>query len=213
MIKRLIFDVDNTLIEWKNEYWKTLENVFNELNIEYKTEILNNIIKAIDTYEETNEYYNREKMLEHINKTTNCKFDMKFLNTTLRAFEKCIPEEDKKVINTLEYLSKKYELVILTNWFADIQTHRLENFGILHFFSKVFAGEDFKIKPYKESFVIAMENRLPQECIMIGDSLKDDIQGAINVGMEAIYINPKLHKETKENYIIINKIDELIKLL
>lgn len=213
MIKRLIFDVDNTLIEWKSEYWSTLEKVFSELNIKYNKELSNNIIKAIDTYEDSNEYYSRQKMLEHINKIAKCNFDMNFLNIVLEKFQICVPNKDEKIINTLDYLSKKYELVILTNWFKDIQENRLKNFGILHFFSNVFAGETFKIKPNKESFIMAMQNRAPEECIMIGDSLKNDIQGAINVGIKAIYINKQANKEEKKEYIIINKIEELTKIL
>lgn len=213
MIKRLIFDIDNTLIEWKNEYWKTLEDVYVELNIKSNEEMKRNIIKAVDTYEEFNKYYNRENMLEHINKTTNYNFDINFLNAMLKKFEKCVPDKDEKLTNLLEYLSKKYELVILTNWFKDIQEKRLENFGILHYFSKIFAGETFKIKPYKESFIKAMENRTVDECIMIGDSFKNDIQGAINAGIKAIYITQELTKGKKENYTIINRIEELEELL
>lgn len=213
MIKRLIFDVDNTLIEWKNEYWLTLIKVFDELHIKYNEELITGIINSIDSYEEINEYYSRQKMLEHINKTTRCNFDMNFLNTVLKKFEKCVPNKDTKIINTLEYLSEKYELVILTNWFRDVQENRLKNFGILHFFNYVFAGETFKIKPNKESFFMAMEDRAPEECVMIGDNIIKDVQGAINVGMNSIYINPQLPKEEKENYRIINKIEELTEML
>lgn len=213
MIKRLIFDVDDTLIEWKNEYWDTLEEVFKELNIEYNKEILNNIIKAIDTYELYNEYYNKQTMLEHINRVTNHNFNMDFLDTTLKFFRNCVPKKNENIINTLNYLSKKYELVVLTNWFKEEQECRLENFGINNFFTKIFAGETFKIKPNQESFITAMEDKLPKECIMIGDSLKKDVQAALNAGMKAIYINPNVSKSKKENYTIINKIEELIEIL
>ena len=214
MIKRLIFDVDDTLIEWKEEYWDTLEDVFRELNIQYNKELLNKVIKAIDTYEQENQYYNKEAMIEHINKVTDSNFNMKFLDYCLNAFGKCVPnKKDENLIETLNYLSKKYELVVLTNWFVEEQNCRLENFGIKCFFSKVFASENFKVKPNKEAFKTAMEDNLPEECIMIGDSLKKDIQGAINAGMKAIYLNANLPKGKKENYIVINKIEELKNIL
>lgn len=38
MIKRIIFDIDNTLIDWKAEYWDCLKNVFDELNLPYSSE-------------------------------------------------------------------------------------------------------------------------------------------------------------------------------
>ncbi len=213
MVKRLIFDVDNTLIEWKQEYWNKLRETFEQLNIKYTEELSDNIIKAIDTYENEYEYYSRQKMLEHINKVTNYNFDINFLNTVLKNFEKCVPAKDKEIVRVLEYLSKKYELVILTNWFTDVQIHRLENYGINKYFIKVFGTEDFKVKPNKESFIAAMENRSPNECIMIGDNFKIDIQGAINVGMKAIYVKPNIEKDKKENYVIINKIEDLMEIL
>lgn len=212
MIKRLIFDLDNTLIMWKDEYWDTIKDTLNEFNIDYNDILYNNIIKAMDTYGNEYEYFSRQNMLEHINKLTNYSFDINFLNAVLKKFENCISQPDMNVTSTLEYLNKKYELVILTNWFLDVQEHRLENFGIKHFFSKIFACETFKIKPNKESFITAMENRSPDECVMIGDNFKIDIQGALDVGIKAIYINPNIAKDKKENYIIINKLNELTEL-
>ncbi len=213
MIKRLIFDVDDTLIEWKGEYWNTLEEVCRNFNIPYSKEMLGNIINAIDTYELHYEYYNKQTMLEHMKTYTNYNLDLNFLEAVLKAFRKCVPEKDEELIGVLNYLSKKYELVVLTNWFKKEQIYRLKNFGIKKFFPKVFASENFKIKPNKEAFIIAMENKLPEECIMIGDSLEKDIQPAINVGMKAIYINRSVPKEEKKNYIIINNITELKDIL
>lgn len=213
MIKRLIFDVDDTLIEWKDEYWNTLGEVFQEMNIEYTQDLLKKVSIAIDSYTEKYQYYNKKTMLEHINKVTECNFSMKFIDNCLNAFGKCVPKKDEKIINTLDYLSKKYELVILTNWFEEEQILRLKNFGIEKYFSRVFASENFKVKPNKEAFKTAMEDKLPEECIMIGDSFKKDIQGAINAGIKAIYLNSNLPKEEKENYIIINKIEELKNIL
>ena len=89
MIKRLIFDLDNTLIKWEPEYWNKLKETFEELSIKYTEELFNNIIKAIDTYENEYEYYSRQNMLNYINKVSNYNFDINFLNVTLKNFEKC----------------------------------------------------------------------------------------------------------------------------
>ena len=35
MIKRIIFDLDNTLIEWKDEYWDGVEEALKSENIKY----------------------------------------------------------------------------------------------------------------------------------------------------------------------------------
>ena len=50
MIKRIIFDIDNTLIDWKDEYWNSLKNVFDELKLPYSNEIRAKIQYAVDNY-------------------------------------------------------------------------------------------------------------------------------------------------------------------
>lgn len=35
MIKRVIFDIDNTLIPWKDEYFNEINNVLDELKVEH----------------------------------------------------------------------------------------------------------------------------------------------------------------------------------
>lgn len=58
MLKRIIFDVDNTLIQWKDEYYKKINKPFEELKISYTKEDLLNVVKAIDNYEKNYEYFN-----------------------------------------------------------------------------------------------------------------------------------------------------------
>ena len=66
MIKRVIFDIDDTLIPWK--YSKEVDNVLNDLGIKHTEEDTHNIIKALEEYE--NEYYMFDKklMIQYINK-------------------------------------------------------------------------------------------------------------------------------------------------
>jgi HAD superfamily hydrolase (TIGR01549 family) len=59
-------------------------------------------------------------------------------------------------------------------------------------------------KPDKQIFQIACDKVgvLPEEALMIGDSLKNDYEGAINFGMKALWLN-RFNKdnETKAQYI------------
>lgn len=218
MIKRLIFDLDNTLIDWKNEYWETtLKNVFRDLNINESRELKNIVIQSVDNYESRNEYFNKQKMLDDINDNLEKKLPIEFIELCLKYLEKCVPQEaDKNLIETLEYLNNKYELVVLTNWFEYQQAKRLENLGILKYFKKVYAPENFKMKPNSESYIVAVENNKPIECAMIGDNINTDIDGAINVGINAIYYNKnkKLDLDKNKNgYITINKLKNLMDIL
>ena len=51
MIKRIIFDLDNTLIEWKDEYWDGVEEALNSENIKYTKKDIKDIENAMNKYE------------------------------------------------------------------------------------------------------------------------------------------------------------------
>ena len=51
MIKRVIFDIDNTLIPWKNEYYNEIFEVLKELNTECSNEDFNKIKQAFGEYD------------------------------------------------------------------------------------------------------------------------------------------------------------------
>lgn len=216
MIKRLIFDVDNTLIDWEDDYWDSLELVFRDLGIQSNENLKNTIITAIDNYEKSNIYYSKQKMLQCINDKLEEKLPYDFIELCLKYFEKCISKNvDKEIINTLEYLSNKYEIVVLTNWFKEEQVERLKNAGMLKYIKEVYAPETFKTKPHPESYITAIDEHNPDECIMIGDNIITDINGALNAGLKAIYYDKTAKEEKKDNgkYITINKISKLMDIL
>lgn len=214
MIKRVIFDLDDTLIDWQEDYWhKGIIYSCKELKIEYNKEIEEKVIDAIDEYETNEKYFNVERMQEIINKKLNMKLSTDFIKIILKYFETCVPKNvDTNIINTLEYLQNKYELVVLTNWFSYQQIERLKNAGIYKYFKHVYGTEDIKMKPDKEAYLTAIGDFSLDECIMIGDNLKIDIDGALAVGLKAIFLNRK-NIEVSKKYIEIKKIDELIKIL
>ena len=66
MIKRVIFDQDDTLVSWTEENWNTLNEAFLELSYELKEEEKQAIIKCIDNYEKEYSMYVKEDMYEYI---------------------------------------------------------------------------------------------------------------------------------------------------
>ena len=207
MIKKLIFDLDNTLINWKDEYVNALKETLKKYNINENPNYVNNLI---DNYENYYDKYDKQNLLEYINKNITEKLSMDFINDFLEAIG-YMSEPDEEVIDTLEYLSKKYELVALTNWFTIPQTNRLKTAKIDKYFKKVFGGEDY-IKPNKQAFLTAAGNTKLEECIMIGDSYTIDVMGAYNAGIKPIFLNRE-HKENKNNFKEITKLSDLKNIL
>lgn len=216
MIKRLIFDLDNTLIDWKDEYWNAVSRSFEELGINYTDDDMRAVKRAIDIYEDgRNITYNKEKMKKTVEDELGYKLPDDFMERWSENLKTCIPEKiDNDIIETLEYLSKKYDLVILSNWLRDSQIGRLKNANLYKYFSNFYITEDIPMKPHKASFEIAIGNYEKSECIMIGDSLKTDIKGAINAGIKAIYLNKTLDEDIfTDNITTIHKVSELKKIL
>ncbi len=93
----------------------------------------------------------------------------------------------------LEYLqAKDYKLHLITNGFEKTQWSKLNNSGLDKYFTHVITSEASNaVKPAKEIFEYAIKkaDTTIKESIMIGDNLDADIQGAINAGMDNIFVN------------------------
>jgi len=96
-------------------------------------------------------------------------------------------------IETLQFLTDKdYQLHLITNGFEITQHNKLKHSGLDIFFKEVITSEGSNsLKPNKEIFDYAFKKTKSQchECIMIGDSMEADIQGAINAGIDQVYVN------------------------
>jgi len=92
----------------------------------------------------------------------------------------------------LEYLNKGYKMHIITNGFEEVQTRKLHNSGIAHYFRTVINSDRAGVKkPDPKIFNMAIEAAgiQPESGVMIGDSLEADIHGACAVGLQALHFN------------------------
>lgn len=115
-------------------------------------------------------------------------------------------------MNVLDYLRAKYNLLIITNGFDDIQATKLSSSGISKYFDSVVTSEKAgHKKPAKEIFEYAMAkgNYQPNDVIMIGDNLNTDIKGARNAAIDSVYFNP-IKKQHKTD--LKHEISDLIEL-
>ncbi len=104
-------------------------------------------------------------------------------------------------LETLQYLSAKYNLTIITNGFEEVQHVKLTAGKVDHFFDHVITSQKAgHKKPSKQIFEYARQvnNIAFHEAIMIGDNLVTDIGGARNAGIDTVYFNPLgvSHEET-----------------
>ncbi len=194
MIKRLIFDIDGTLI-CNVSFNEAIGNALRKCSSNaYSEENLKKYVEGIDTYEETNNSYNKKDYLKHFSNILGIELKEDFLDILFEELRYVIPKEYTKIQKMLENLSNHYELVILTNYFAKSQRNRLNSMGVENLFSE-FYGEKL-IKPNSEVYISACGKNAPEECVMIGDDINLDIKGALDSGLKAIFINNKRKRES-----------------
>ena len=208
-IKHVFFDLDHTLWDFETNSAKAYPTCFEEMHIDL------DISEFLGIYTGINEAYWK---LYRENKVDKESLKYGRLKDSFVALS--YPISDAKIHTlaakylenlpkynalfeggkeALEYLSKTYTLHIITNGFREIQQVKLRNAGIAPYFKHVITSESLGVKkPDPKVFYYALEKAGAQaaESIMIGDSFEADVQGALGVGMHALYFNP--YRKTKE---------------
>jgi putative hydrolase of the HAD superfamily len=204
--RHLFFDLDHTLWDYNSNAKHTLTQLYHELDLEKIG--VHDIELFFDHYEAHNEklwarYRNgfikaedlRWKRMWH----TLLEFkigDQNVARALSDRFMDLLPTRNilfPGTVETLNYLRDKgYKLHLITNGFEETQHCKLRTCGIADYFIEVITSEGSNsMKPKKEIFDYALNKAkaLHEHSIMIGDCLDADIQGAMNAGLDQVFVN------------------------
>jgi putative hydrolase of the HAD superfamily len=224
-VQHIFFDLDHTLWDFEKNSGATFKAIFKELDFDFSLDVF------LDFYNPINHYYwkqYRENKISEV-ELRYLRLEKTFENMNVPATPELIAQVSERYIQqlsthtelfegtttVLDYLSSKYKLHIITNGFEHVQQRKLENSGIAQFFKTVLTAEKVGVKkPHPDIFLSALKTAevLPENAMMIGDSLEADIQGALKLGMQAIHFNS--HNEDHHNEcVIIDHLSDLTNLL
>lgn len=209
MIKRLIFDVDGTLIRDVN-FISSVEQTLKRLGV-YSDEAVKLFLQGIKTYEQVYDNYNITDYTKHMGDTIHREMPQGFVSVFFEELKTCIPPKNQLLIDTIHGLSQRYELALLTNYFAESQLNRLNNMGIGQYFKECY-GER-KIKPNKEAYIAACGDKRADECVMIGDDVYLDIIRARQEGLNTIWVNSRGITADANVGITVKAVEEISKRL
>lgn len=212
MIKRVLFDLDRTLIPWLDEWNQMVKKTYNYFDIPYEENEYEKFNKVMLNYERYHKRFNKVEMSRYFKKNLQKDFPDSFVDIWTGYLKELVPERDEKLIKLLEYLSSKYSLVVVTNWFYDQQVRKLEKFGILKYFDEVLTCDMYDKKPKREMFDKACEDFTKDEVVMVGDTYKTDIKSAMDYGLFTYYLT-KIDKRKSKKIQIIKDIYELERYL
>jgi len=193
MIKAVIFDLDNTLVN----FWK-LRNMSREaaMNAMKDAGLRISMKKADEILTELEMKYGTEygALFQKFLKNVMGKVDWKILANAINAYRKMrssFLEPYPHVVSTLVRLrEEKIKLAIVSDaprlrgWLR-LTAMKLEPF----FDVVVFHDDTGKYKPHKTTFMRALAKLKvkPCECLMVGDHLQRDMMGAKRLGMETCH--------------------------
>jgi len=100
----------------------------------------------------------------------------------------------KEYIEALEQLQKKYQLAAVVDIWApkDMWLQTFKQLGIDELFSALsFSSDHGIVKPSPKPFEMVMSELKvhPKECLVIGDSVRRDLGGALAAGIDCILVN------------------------
>lgn len=90
------------------------------------------------------------------------------------------------VRETLDYLSARHDLILLTKGDAEEQQLKVERSGLKDFFRQVVIVPEKDVTTYRR--VISEVEVDPQQAWMVGNSPRSDINPALAAGLKAVYI-------------------------
>jgi putative hydrolase of the HAD superfamily len=226
--KHIFFDLDRTLWDFDNNTALTLKEILILFNLRG---IIRDEEFFIHQYHKHNDYVwdlykkkcirKKELRAERFRLLLN---DFGIVNSELvRLMDEYYlaksPQKPLVIPHThsiLEYLSRRYQLYIITNGFQEVQETKLQSSNIYHYFKKVFTSDKLGIsKPNKQFFEAAIKssNARKAESIVIGDDLENDIKGAINFGVDQVWLNPNHLLATIQPTFTIYSLEELKAIL
>lgn len=220
----LLFDVDDTLLDFKAAELAGLTKLFGNHGYELSDELLN-------SYQTLNQqlwkdYEENKRTREEV---LNTRFGLFFEQLGKKVDSAAVEKEYRQYLNQgsqrlgnslaiVSDLAKKANLYVVTNGVAKTQYQRLEAAQLLPYFKEIFVSETIGYQKPRVEFFDHVFRHIPKvdlsKTVIIGDSLSSDIQGGINARIDNIWLNPHGQNSDKiQPTYMIQTLDELYEIL
>jgi YjjG family noncanonical pyrimidine nucleotidase len=201
-IKDVFFDLDHTLWDFDKNSEITFANIFkkNERAIDIKTFIavyapINQACWKLYQYDKISHQELRYSRLKQSFDALNYVISDKDIDHISEEYIQYLPDNNHLfdgAFEVLDYLNQNYNLHIITNGFADVQHRKINNSNLTDYFNTITNSEMAGVKkpnPLIFEYALDLAKTKKEHSIMIGDSLEADVQGALNIGLDAIFFN------------------------
>ena len=201
MVTAVFLDLDDTLLDFKQAEAVALRKTLTQLGIEPTAE-------TVARYSAINQ--SQWELLERGELTRDQvlhrRFDILFETLGVRRDSHAVQAIYERQLavghyfipgapELLETLFPRYDLYLVSNGTATVQTGRLESAGISRYFKAIFlselVGHNKPDKAFFDHCFAAASGLRRDQSIIVGDSLTSDILGGRNAGIRTCWFNPK----------------------
>ena len=201
MIRYVLFDVDDTLLDFGKAEAAAIRKTFERIGIPVTDELIRRYseINAQQWSRFEKGEITREKLLTE-------RFDILFSELGINVPSEMAQASYEYLLGIghyfvdgaeelLQALKDKYELYIVSNGNASVQDRRLKSAGIIPYFKDIFISERVGFNKPSAEFFEACFERIPgfekDKAVIVGDRLSSDILGGINAGVKTCWFNPR----------------------
>lgn len=222
--KFIIFDLDDTLLDTSDLYWSVKDDMLNLF-----CELTGKDKKTLDREFEDIEHENMKTYgydpnrykFSAIELCKKYKIDDKDIIICTERISIEYPKKIDHADKLLLHLQDNFSLALLTRGEEDLQNRKLLHTGL----AKYFDEKNIQVVPNKNKSVflnfLKELNVHPHECIVIGDSIKSDINPSIEAGIDVIHYNYKHEiyeweqdkENTEHNFISVDCLSEIKDIL
>ncbi len=202
-IKVILWDFDNTLMDFSAAESNSLKNGFKKFGLgECTDEMVKEYSKINVKYWQKLETGEQTKDEIHVNRFKEFFESFGIECDSPEAFNACF---ENGIADTVEYVENSREIVeslkglfrqyIVTNGGYNVQKRRLKESGFSELTDGAFISDQIGFeKPHIEFFNAVFERIEPcekDEILIVGDSLTSDMRGGNNAGIKTCWYNPK----------------------
>lgn len=222
-IKWILFDLDNTLLDFSAASKASFKQTFHDYGIDLKEDyyqeysLINNQLWAdfednkVTAIEIRKLRFTRLFEKIGIDNISGLAFNADYLNNLVELSE-CYAG----VHELLDSLSKEYRMSIVTNGLQEVQRPRISKTHIGHYFESIIVSDEIGVSKPDHAFFEKVSQSINQppelsETMIVGDSLKSDIKGGNDYGIQTCWIShDKTHKSEIVPDMTISKAIDLL---
>lgn len=217
----LLFDVDDTLIDFQETERLSMQSLFTKHGIPLDDDVKERYLRI------NQELWTAFEQGKATNKEIETRFQRLFDELQIVQDGLAFEQEYKLALGQtyplvegateiVEQLAKTHRLFVVTNSVGAMQRNRLSMAGLTPFMKEIFISDEVGYqKPMKEFFDHVF-HRIPQldlsTTLIIGDSLTSDITGGMRAGIDTCWFNPR-GKQGRADVVPTYQISSLEQLL